>query len=106
MLLASMATALLDTPAPPPAGRQPARWAPSPRLGGAELVWVAVVGVLLAILTTWPLVLHMPSRIAPDLGDPIRTAREAAWVGHAMLHSPLHLFDANTFYPHLLTLAF
>ncbi len=101
-----MATALLDTPAPPPAGRQPARWAPSPRLGGAELVWVAVVGVLLAILTTWPLVLHMPSRIAPDLGDPIRTAWQIAWVGHAMLNDPTHLFDANDFYPHPLSLAF
>jgi hypothetical protein len=63
-------------------------------------------GVLLAILTTWPLILHMPSRIAPDLGDPIRTAWEVAWVGHAMLHSPLHLFDANAFYPHALSLAF
>ncbi len=48
----------------------------------------------------------MPSRIAPDLGDPIRTAWEIAWVGHAMLHNPLHLFDANTFYPHPLSLAF
>ena len=65
-----------------------------------------LAGVLLAVLTTWPLVLHMPSRIAPDLGDPIRTAWEVAWVGHAMLHSPLHLFDANTFYPHALSLAF
>ncbi|HEY4996805.1 MAG TPA: hypothetical protein VII03_02345, partial [Solirubrobacteraceae bacterium] len=82
------------------------RWAPSPRLAGRELLLVAVAGVLLAVLTTWPLVLHMPSRIAPDLGDPIRTAWEIAWVGHAMLHSPLHLFDANAFYPHPLSLAF
>jgi hypothetical protein len=71
-----------------------------------ELLLVALGGVLLAVLTTWPLVLHMPSRIAPDLGDPVRTAWEVAWVGHAMLHSPLHLFDANTFYPHPLSLAF
>jgi hypothetical protein len=62
--------------------------------------------VLLAVLTTWPLVLHLPSRISPDLGDPVRTAWEVAWVGHAMLNSPLHLFDANTFYPHPLSLAF
>ncbi len=63
-------------------------------------------GIALAILTTWPLVLHMPSRIAPDLGDPVRTAWEIAWVGHAMLHDPLHLFDSNAFYPHPLSLAF
>src|SRR5208282_3085796 len=46
------------------------------------------------------------SRIAPDLGDPVRTAWEIAWVGHAMLHDPLHLFDSNAFYPHPLSLAF
>jgi hypothetical protein len=67
---------------------------------------VALAGVLLAVLTSWPLVLHLPSRIAPDLGDPVRTAWEIAWVGHAMLHDPLHLFNANTFYPHPLSLAF
>jgi hypothetical protein len=67
---------------------------------------VALTGVLLAILTTWPLAAHMSSRIAPDLGDPVRTAWEIAWVGHAMLHSPLHLFNANAFYPHPLSLAF
>ncbi len=62
--------------------------------------------VALAVLTTWPLVLHMSTRIAPDLGDPIRTAWEVAWVGHALLHSPLHVFDSNAFYPHPLSLAF
>ncbi len=67
---------------------------------------MALAGVLLAVLTTWPLILHLPSRIAPDLGDPVRTAWEIAWVGHAMLHSPLHLFDSNAFYPHPLSLAF
>jgi hypothetical protein len=66
----------------------------------------SALGVLLAIATTWPLVLHLSSRISPDLGDPVRTAWEVAWVGHAMLHQPLHLFDANAFYPHPLSLAF
>jgi hypothetical protein len=71
-----------------------------------EVLLVALAGIVLAVITTWPLILHMPSRIAPDLGDPVRTAWEVAWVGHAMLHDPLHLFDANTFYPHPLSLAF
>ena len=56
--------------------------------------------------STWPLVLHMSTRISPDLGDPVRTAWQVAYVGHAMLHNPLHLFDANVFYPHPLSLAF
>jgi hypothetical protein len=64
------------------------------------------VGLLLALITSWPLVLHMGSRIAPDLGDPVRTAWQVAWVGHAMLHDPSHIFDANAFYPHSLSLAF
>jgi hypothetical protein len=83
-----------------------ARWAPSPALGRAELACVVLAGIALAVLTSWPLILHLPSRIAPDLGDPIRTAWQVAWVGHAMLHDPLHLFDANAFYPHPLSLAF
>jgi hypothetical protein len=106
MLPASMATALLDTAVPSPAPKQGPKWPASPTLGRRELVCVALGGLLLAILTTWPLVLHMGSRISPDLGDPVRTAWQVAWVGHAMLHSPGHLFDSNAFYPHPLSLAF
>jgi hypothetical protein len=86
--------------------RLPGRWAASPSFSGREIALVVLSGILLAILTSWPLVLHMPSRIAPDLGDPVRTAWEIAWVGHAMLHNPLHLFNSNAFYPHPLSLAF
>jgi hypothetical protein len=88
------------------AGARPVRWAASPSFTAREIALVVLGGVLLAILTSWPLILHMPSRIAPDLGDPVRTAWEIAWVGHAMLHNPLHLFNSNAFYPHPLSLAF
>jgi len=93
----------------PGAGRSAAgraRWALSPALARAEVLWAIFAGIAIALITTWPLILHMPSRIAPDLGDPVRTAWEVAWVGHAILHQPLHLFDANVFYPHALSLAF
>jgi hypothetical protein len=82
------------------------RWAPSPSFERRELSLVALAGLALSLLVTWPLVLHMSSRISPDLGDPVRTAWEVAWVGHALLHDPTHLFDSNTFYPHQLSLAF
>ena len=95
-----MASTLTDRPSNPPVERRQIRWPASPSLGRAEFLWVILAGVLLAVLTSWPLVLHMPSRIAPDLGDPVRTAWQVAYVGHAMLHDPLHLFDANVFYPH------
>jgi hypothetical protein len=86
--------------------RPAGRWASSPTFTRREIGLAALAGVLLAVLTSWPLVLHMGSRIAPDLGDPVRTAWQVAWVGHAMLHDPLHLFDSNAFYPHPLSLAF
>jgi hypothetical protein len=99
-------TALTDAPAQGSVQARANRWAPSPTFTRTEIALVALSAVLLAVLTSWPLVLHMSSRIAPDLGDPVRTAWEIAWVGHAMLHDPLHLFDSNAFYPHPLSLAF
>jgi hypothetical protein len=101
-----MASTLIDRPSTPPVERREIRWAASPSIGRAELLRVILAGVLLAVITSWPLVLHMSSRIAPDLGDPVRTAWQIAWVGHAMLHDPLHIFDSNAFYPHPLSLAF
>ncbi len=82
------------------------RWAPSPELPLRELLLAALAAVAVAVLVTWPLILHLPSRIAPDLGDPVRTAWQVAWVGHALVHDPLHLWNANAFYPHPLSLAF
>jgi hypothetical protein len=101
-----MASMLMDRPPTSSVERPPARWAPSPTIGRGELLWVILAGIALAVLTTWPLVLHMSTHIAPDLGDPVRTAWEVAWVGHALLHNPLHVFDSNAFYPHPLSLAF
>jgi hypothetical protein len=101
-----MASMLTDRPSTPSVERPTARWASSPEIGRSELLWVILGGVVLALLTTWPLVLHMSTTIAPDLGDPVRTAWQVAWVGHALLHSPLHVFDSNAFYPHPLSLAF
>jgi hypothetical protein len=95
-----------DAPPPPMTDERAQRWAPSPTFARAEIALVALAGLLLAILTSWPLVLHMGSRIAPDLGDPVRTAWQVAWVGHAMLHDPLNIFNSNAFYPHPFSLAF
>jgi hypothetical protein len=106
MLRRSMASALLERPSTTAASGRRETWKPSPQIGRAELLWVILAAVALAALTTWPLVLHLASRISPDLGDPVRTSWQIAWVGHAMLHDPLHLFDSNAFYPHPLSLAF
>jgi hypothetical protein len=82
------------------------RWARSPTIDAREIALAALGGIALALLATWPLVLHMGSRIEPDLGDPVRTAWEVAWVGHALLSDPLSLWSSNAFYPHPLSLAF
>jgi len=99
----------LEEPARPATPRSPARAESRAErlLGGTrELVLVALAGVLLAVLVTWPLVLHPGHRIAQDLGDPVRTAWQLAWTGHALLHSPTHLWQSNAFYPLSNTLAF
>jgi len=66
----------------------------------------AVGGVLLAVLMTWPLAARLGSHIAHDLVDPLFQTWQVAWVGHALAHQPLHLFQANIFWPLADSLAF
>src|SRR5262249_49051894 len=55
---------------------------------------------------TWPLLLHLGSTVPRDIGDPLAEAWQPAWGGHALLHQPLHFFDANRFWPITDSLAF
>ncbi|HSD24903.1 MAG TPA: hypothetical protein VLB79_11325 [Solirubrobacterales bacterium] len=71
-----------------------------------EVVVVAIGACLLAIAMTWPLVLHIGSVVPRDIGDPLAEAWQPAWGGHALLHQPLHYFDANRFWPLKDSLAF
>ncbi len=80
--------------------------ASSPRFGGREIALLIVGSLLLSIITTWPLVLHLSSRIEPDLGDPVRTAWQIAVEGHQLLYHPLHLFQTNAFWPYPNSLTF
>ena len=40
----------------------------------------------------------------PDLGDPLFSMWRVGWVAHQIVADPLHVFDANIFYPQRLTL--
>ncbi|PYT02279.1 MAG: hypothetical protein DMF65_06945, partial [Acidobacteria bacterium] len=60
---------------------------------------------LLTALMTWPWVLHMRDAVA-DRGDPYMIAWTLWWDYHQTFHDPVHLFDANVFYPYKYTLAF
>lgn len=55
--------------------------------------------LLLAILKTWPLVLHLGTHI-PIAGDsPYHVGWMLAWGAHGLATDPRHLFDANLAYP-------
>jgi hypothetical protein len=71
-----------------------------------EGVLAVLGGCVLALAMHWPLPLHLGRDIPKDLGDPIVQAWQVAWGGHALLHQPLDLFQANVFWPLRNTLAF
>jgi hypothetical protein len=86
-------------------GRAPVR--PDSRgLSRREVIVAAVGASLLAIAMTWPLVIHLGTVVPRDIGDPLAEAWQPAWGGHALLHQPLHFFDANRFWPLKDSLAF
>ncbi|HEY0345682.1 MAG TPA: hypothetical protein VGC59_13590 [Solirubrobacteraceae bacterium] len=76
------------------------------RLTARELLGCCALAVVLALAMHWPLPLHMGRDIAQDLGDPLVQAWQVAWDGHALVHQPLRLFQANMFWPLPDSLAF
>ncbi len=70
--------------------------------------WILLVlgGLVLAVVLTWPTLRDPRHTVPGDIGDPALFAWQIAWGGHALLHSPLHLWDSNTFYPDPHSLAF
>jgi hypothetical protein len=70
------------------------------RDGGAFALFLALTCAL-----TNPLVFHL-ARAVEDKQDALLNTWIIAWVGHALVTDPLHLFDTNIFYPYTNTLAF
>ena len=77
----------------------------------------AVAGVLLAVLMTWPLAPQLGSvgRTGAPMnssgwtganGDGLFSIWNVAWVARTIVADPVHLFDANIFYPHKNALAY
>src|SRR5215813_488368 len=80
------------------------------RLRGNSLCAAREMAIVLAFclftaLMTWPWILHLRDAVA-DRGDPYMIAWTLWWDYHQTFHNPLHLFDANIFYPYQYTLAF
>ena len=68
---------------------------------------LAAAGLLVAltVIVTWPVGLHLGTRV-PGHDDPLFSIWRLSWIAHALVSEPNHLFDANIFYPHLRTLAY
>jgi hypothetical protein len=65
-----------------------------------------IVGGLLACWLTYPTIVHPGSMARVDTDDGRFSVWNVAWVAHALLTDPAHLFDANIFFPHTGTLAY
>jgi hypothetical protein len=90
------------------AARRRAR-APSPDLSLRPLSPrdAAIAGVVMTAATL--ILLHTQVGMltgVPDRGDPLLSMWMLAWVAHQLPAHPLHLFDANIFYPAIGTLAY
>lgn len=73
------------------------------------LIQIAIAGILfftMAVVKTYPLIMHFDTHIPGDLGDPLLNAWILAWDFHALTTDPWNLFNANILYPAEKTLAF
>src|SRR5215831_6204580 len=73
-----------------------------------EFLVVATAGALLAVVLTWPLASGMGhlGRTAGTDADGQFSIWNVAWVARTLVVDPIHLFDANIYFPHRRTLAY
>jgi len=70
-----------------------------------ELIVATTFVVALTIFMTWPQAVHMTTRVASHQ-DPEFSMWRLAWIHHALLTDPVHLFDGNIFHPYPRALTF
>src|SRR5262245_11245122 len=68
--------------------------------GWTEMVLVALGFSSLTAILTYPLAFRLGSIGRVDNGDGQFSIWNVAWVARALVLDPLHVFDANIFYPH------
>ncbi|MFI5959610.1 hypothetical protein [Cryptosporangium sp. NPDC051539] len=64
-----------------------------------EYTLVGLGFALVAVVFTWPTLLHPASTIPQDVFDPLLITWEIAWGGHALLTQPGALWQSNTLFP-------
>lgn len=76
------------------------------RRGWRELAGVLLGFGILTVLLTSPLAFHLGTVGRLDNADTRLLIWNVAWVARTLILDPLHVFDANIFYPHRGTLAY
>ncbi|MGE0703889.1 MAG: discoidin domain-containing protein [Vicinamibacterales bacterium] len=71
-----------------------------------EALTVVAGFTLLAIVLTYPLILHIGTALPSDLGDPLLNAWILAWGADRILHGFNDLWQAPNFFPYANTLAY
>ena len=73
---------------------------------GRELALVVLGFSISTVFLTSPLAMHLGSVARLDNADTQFLIWNVAWVARTLILDPLHVFDANIFYPHRGTLAY
>jgi len=76
------------------------------RAGAARDAGALLLFAALTVAHTWPLATAPGSLSRHDNGDALLNEWAIAWVVHQLPRDPVHLFDANIFYPERNTLAY
>src|SRR5215475_1277753 len=71
-----------------------------------ELAAVVLVSGILSVVFTYPIAFKLGHSGRIDNGDGQLSIWNVAWVARTLVIDPLHVFDANIFYPHRGTLAY
>jgi hypothetical protein len=74
--------------------------------GWRELASVVLVATVLTAALTYPLAFNLGRVGRIDNGDGQFSIWNVAWVARTLVVDPLHVYDANIFYPHRWTLAY
>jgi hypothetical protein len=77
-----------------------------PLRGWQEALLVVLGYSAFTVVLLWPLASHAGSAARFDNADTRLLIWNVAWVAHALVVDPVHVFDANIFFPHSGTLAY
>jgi hypothetical protein len=71
-----------------------------------DIVGVFALYAVLTVVMTYPQIRYMATGVSEDTADPLFSTWRLSWIAHQLPRDPLHLFDANIFYPERGTLAY